>query len=178
MSRIGKRPVTVPAGVKVSIQGQHLNIQGPKGKMDLTVHPRIKVAVKDNIISVERPTDIRTDRALHGLTRSLIQNMVIGVTQGYSKELDIIGVGFKAQIKGKVLNLAIGYTHPIDFQIPEGLEIKCPTPTRISVAGMDKQKVGQAAAEIRSYYEPEPYKGKGIQYVGEVVRRKQGKTVG
>ena len=178
MSRIGKRPVNVPEGVKINIQGQQLNIQGPKGKMDITVHPRIKISVKDNHISVERSTDIRTDRALHGLMRSLVQNMVIGVTQGYSKELDIIGVGFKAQIKGKILNIAVGYTHPIDFKIPEGLEIKCPTPTRISVAGVDKQKVGQAAAEIRSYYEPEPYKGKGIQYVGEVVRRKQGKTVG
>lgn len=178
MSRIGKRPVNVPSDVKVSLQGQHVNLQGPKGKMDLTVHPRIKVSLKENQIFVQRPTDIRTDRALHGLTRSLIQNMVIGVTQGYSKELDIIGVGFKAQVKGKVLNLALGYTHPIDFQIPEGLEIKCPTPTRVAVSGVDKQQVGQAAAEIRSFHEPEPYKGKGIQYVGEIVRRKQGKTVG
>lgn len=178
MSRIGKKPVVVPAGVKVALQGQHLNVQGPKGKSDLSVHPRLKVSVKDNQIAVERPTNVRTDRALHGLTRSLIQNVVTGVTQGYSKDLDIVGVGFKAQLKGKVLNLALGYTHPIDYQIPEGIEIKCVTPTRINVSGVDKQKVGQVAAEIRGFYEPEPYKGKGIHYVGEVIRRKQGKTVG
>lgn len=178
MSRIGKKPVVVPAGVKVAQQGQKLNFQGPKGKFDLPVHPRLKVSVKDNQIAVERPTNARTDRALHGLTRSLIQNVVTGVTQGYMKELDIVGVGFKAQIKGKVLNMALGYTHPIDYAIPEGIEIKCTTPTRISVSGVDKQKVGQVAAEIRGFYEPEPYKGKGIHYVGEVIRRKQGKTVG
>lgn len=178
MSRIGKKPVTLPSGVKASLQGQKLSIQGPKGKMDLNVHPRMKVSLKDNQIAVERPSDVRTDRSLHGLTRSLIQNMALGVTQGYQKELDIVGVGFKAQIKGKVLNLILGYTHPIDYKIPEGLEIKCTTPTRISISGTDKQKVGQAAAEIRGYYEPEPYKGKGVQYVGETIRRKQGKTVG
>lgn len=178
MSRIGKKPVTVPAGVKVDLKGQNLTVQGPKGSMTLSVHPRLKVAVKDNQVSVERPTDIRTDRALHGLTRSLIQNNIVGVTQGYSKDLDIVGVGFKAQIKGKILNLALGYTHPIDYAIPEGIEIKCPNQTRISVSGVDKQKVGQAAADIRGFYEPEPYKGKGIHYVGETIRRKQGKTVG
>lgn len=178
MSRIGKKPVTVPAGVKVDVKGQNLTVQGPKGSMTLAVHPRLKVSVKDNQVSVERPTDIRTDRALHGLTRSLIQNNIVGVTQGYSKDLDIVGVGFKAQIKGKILNLALGYTHPIDYAIPDGIEIKCPNQTRISVSGVDKQKVGQAAADIRGFYEPEPYKGKGIHYVGEVIRRKQGKTVG
>lgn len=178
MSRIGKKPVTVPAGVKVDVKGQNVTVQGPKGNMTLAVHPRLKVSVKDNQVSVERPTDVRTDRALHGLTRSLIQNNIVGVTQGYSKDLDIVGVGFKAQIKGKILNLALGYTHPIDYAIPDGIEIKCPNQTRISVSGVDKQKVGQAAADIRGFYEPEPYKGKGIHYVGETIRRKQGKTVG
>ncbi len=178
MSRIGRKPVVIPNGVKVSVQGQSVSVQGPKGKMDLTVHPRIKITSKENKIEVERPTHVRTDRALHGLTRSLIFNMVHGVTQGYTKELEIVGVGFKAQVKGKFLNLVLGYTDPIDFNIPEGIEIKCPNPTRIAVSGVDKQKVGQVASEIRGFYEPEPYQGKGIHYVGEVIRRKQGKTVG
>lgn len=178
MSRIGKKPVTIPNTVKVSLSGKSLSLQGPKGKLDLTIHPRLEAAFKDNQIQVTRPTNIRTDRALHGLTRSLIQNMVSGVTQGFTKELEIVGVGFKAQVKGKILNLSLGFTHPIDYVIPDGLEVKCPNPTRVVVSGMDKQKVGQAAAEIRGFYEPEPYKGKGIHYVGEVIRRKQGKTVG
>ncbi len=178
MSRIGRKPVVVPDTVKVTVQGQKVNVQGPKGKLDLSVHPRLKVSFKDKQISVERPTDARTDRALHGLTRSLVQNMVLGVTQGYLKELEIVGVGFKAQLKGKVLSMALGYTHPIDYNIPEGIEIKCPNHTRIAVSGVDKQQVGQVAAELRGFYEPEPYKGKGIHYVGEVIRRKQGKTVG
>ena len=178
MSRVGRKPVAIPSGVKAELKGQNLNIQGPKGKLSLDVHPRIKVEQKDSEISVSRPTNIGPDRALHGLVRSLIQNMVIGVTQGYSKELEIVGVGFKAQVKGKVLNLSVGYTHPINFDIPEGIEIKCPNPTRVVVTGLDKQKVGQIAAEIRLSYPPEPYKGKGIHYVGEQIRRKQGKTVG
>jgi large subunit ribosomal protein L6 len=178
MSRIGKKPIVIPATVKPALQGQNITIQGPKGKLDLKVHPRLKVVIKDNEIIVERPTDARTDRALHGLTRSLIQNMVDGVTTGYGKDLEIVGVGFKAQVKGKILNLALGYTHPIDYNIPEGIEIKCPNPTRIAVSGTNKQLVGQVAADIRGFYEPEPYKGKGIHYVGEVIRRKQGKTVG
>ncbi len=178
MSRIGKKPVAFPNTVKVALQGQHLSFQGPKGKMDLNVHPRIAVKVANDLIEVSRPTDIRTDRALHGLTRSLIQNMVNGVTNGFVKELEIVGVGFKAQVKGKVLSLNLGFTHPIDYNIPEGITINCPNPTRVSVTGVDKQKVGQVAAEIRLMHEPEPYKGKGIHYVGEVIRRKQGKTVG
>lgn len=178
MSRIGRKPVAVPNTVKANVQGRNVSLQGPKGKLDLTVHPRLKVSFADNNIQVERPTDVRTDRALHGLTRSLIQNMVTGVTQGFIKELEIVGVGFKAVVKGRILNLALGYTHPIDYEIPEGIEIKCPNPTRVSVTGTDKQKVGQVAAEIRMFYKPEPYKGKGIHYVGEVIRRKQGKTVG
>lgn len=178
MSRVGKKVIVVPAGVKVAVQGRGVSVQGPKGKLDLTIHPRIKVNMTGDKVEVSRPTDIGTDRSLHGLTRNLIQNMILGVTNGYMKELEIVGVGFKAVVKGKILNLALGYTHPIDFNIPEGIEIKCPNPTRISITGTDKQKVGQVAAEIRGYYEPEPYKGKGIRYVGEVIRRKQGKTVG
>ncbi len=178
MSRIGKKPITIPSGVKVAAQGLNVSVQGPKGKLDIKIHPRVKVAVSNEKVEVTRPTDNRVDRELHGLTRSLIQNMVVGVTQGYTKELEIVGVGFKAIVKGKILNLALGYTHPIDFNIPEGIEIKCPNPTRVVVTGSDKQKVGQVAAEIRGFYEPEPYKGKGIHYVGEVIRRKQGKTVG
>ena len=178
MSRIGKKPVVIPSGVKANMQGQTLSMQGPKGKLDLAVHPRLKVAVNTDRIEVSRPTNIRTDRALHGLTRSLIQNMALGVTQGFLKELEIVGVGFKAQVKGKILNLLLGFTHPLDYQIPDGIEIKCPNPTRVSVSGLDKQLVGQVASEIRRFYKPEPYKGKGIHYVGEVIRRKQGKTVG
>lgn len=178
MSRIGKKFIAVPSGVKVAVSGRGVNVQGPKGKLDLSVHPRMKVEVTGDKVQVSRPTDIGSDRALHGLTRSLIQNMILGVTAGYSKDLEIVGVGFKAIVKGKILNLALGYTHPIDYNIPDGIEIKCPNPTRVNVSGMDKQKVGQVAAEIRGYYEPEPYKGKGIHYVGEVIRRKQGKTVG
>ncbi len=178
MSRIGKKPVVVPAGVKVSLNKGLLNIEGPKGKLDMKIHPRMKVTFADNCFTVERPTNTRTDRALHGLTRSLIQNMVKGVQEGYTKELEIVGVGFKAQVKGRILNIALGFTHPIDFNIPDGVEIKCPNPTRVVVMGADKQKVGQVAAEIRSMHKPEPYKGKGISYVGEQIRRKQGKTVG
>ena len=178
MSRIGRKPITVPSGVKVAVQGKNVSVQGPKGKLDLSVNPRVSVSVAGDKVEVTRPTDIRTDRALHGLTRSLIQNMIVGVTEGYLKELEIVGVGFKAALKGKVLNLALGYTHPSEYNIPEGIEIKCPNPTRVAISGADKQKVGQVAAEIRGYYEPEPYKGKGIRYVGEAIRRKQGKTVG
>ena len=178
MSRVGKKPVTIPGGVKVSIQNRVLSVQGPKGKLDFAVHPRIKMSTSEKEISFERPTNIGTDRALHGTMRSLAQNMIQGVTEGYSKTLDIEGVGYKAQVKGKVLNLSLGFTHPIDYDIPAGIEVKCVTPTRIMISGIDKQLVGQVAAEVRGYHKPEPYKGKGIRYTDEVVRRKQGKTVG
>lgn len=167
-----------PAGVKISLEGKNLRVEGAKGKLVLTVHPRIKVAVENNQVTVARSTDINTDRALHGLTRSLIQNMVLGVTQGFSKQLELEGVGYKAQMKGKVLNLLLGYTHPINYEVPEDVDVKCSTPTMIQVSGADKQKVGQVAAEIRLFHEPEPYKGKGIHYTGEYIRRKQGKKVG
>lgn len=178
MSRIGKKPVVIPNGVKVDVQGRKCNVQGPKGSLKMEAHPRLKVSMKDNQVTVERPSNLNTDRALHGLTRSLIQNMIQGVTEGFQKELEIVGVGYKAQVQGKKLNMALGYSHPIDYMIPEGVTIVCPNPTRVVVSGCDKQKVGQAAADIRGFCPPEPYKGKGIHYVGEQIRRKQGKTVG
>ena len=178
MSRIGKKPVVIPGGVQVAVKDLTVSVQGPKGKLKMDLHPRMKVAVKDGHIEVSRSTDINTDRALHGLTRSLLQNMMLGVMEGYKKELEIVGVGYKAEVKGKKLVMALGYTHPIEFDIPEGIVVHCPNPTRVSVTGLDKQMVGQLAADIRAAHKPEPYKGKGIHYVGEVIRRKQGKTVG
>ncbi len=178
MSRIGRKPVVIPSGVKAELKGPKLYVQGPKGKLEMDIHPRIKVSVAQNQVQVERATDVPSDRALHGLIRSMIQNMMVGVTQGFLKELEIVGVGFKAQVKGKFLNLALGYTHPIDHEIPEGVSVVCPNPTRVAVSGCDKQKVGQVASDIRRYHKPEPYKGKGIHYVGEHIRRKQGKAVG
>ncbi|HNX67947.1 MAG TPA: 50S ribosomal protein L6 [Candidatus Omnitrophota bacterium] len=177
MSRIGRKPVTIPEKVKVSVQGLTVQVQGPKGSLTMSVHPRIKVAVEGSEVKVSRPTDIRTDRALHGLTRSLIQNMIHGVTTGYGKDLEIVGVGAKAAVKGNVLSMSLGFTHPIDYAFGKDVEIKCPKPTQISITGLDKQRVGQVAAEIRAFAKPEPYKGKGIRYVGEYVRRKQGKAV-
>jgi large subunit ribosomal protein L6 len=177
MSRIGKKPVTIPEKVKIAVQGSTVKVQGPKGELTLNAHPRITVKVEGAEVKITRPTDIRTDRALHGLTRSLIQNMVVGVTQGYTKELEIVGVGMKAAVKEHVLSLSLGFTHPIDYTFGKDLEIKCPKPTSIVISGANKQHVGQAAAEIRSFMKPEPYKGKGIRYIDEHVRRKQGKTV-
>lgn len=177
MSRIGRKPVTIPEKVKVAVQGTTLKVEGPKGSLTMSVHPRITVKVEGTEVKVARPTDIRTDRALHGLTRSLIQNMMIGVTQGYSKELEIVGVGAKASVKGNMLTMMLGFTHPVDYPFGKDVEIKCPKPTSITITGADKQRVGQVAAEIRSFAKPEPYKGKGIRYLGEHVRRKQGKAV-
>ncbi len=178
MSRVGKKEVIVPAGVKVNHSGRDFKVEGPKGKLEFKIHPRMEVKVEDKTITVKRSTNIPADRALHGLTRSLIQNMMVGVTEGYKKELEIVGVGFKAAMKGKTLNLALGYTHPIDYDIPEGVTVTTPNPTRVMVTGCDRQKVGQVAANIRSFHKPEPYKGKGVMYVGEQIRRKQGKAVG
>jgi len=178
MSRIGRKPITIPSGVKVQMVGTKVSVQGPKGKLETELHPRIKVTVAKDQVEVSRATDIRTDRALHGLVRSLINNMIIGVTEGYKKELEMEGVGFKGALKGNILTLTLGFSHPIDYEIPQGITIVLPKPTQITVSGNDKQMVGQVAAEIRLYHKPEPYKGKGIHYVGEHIRRKQGKTVG
>ncbi|MBI2167445.1 MAG: 50S ribosomal protein L6 [Candidatus Omnitrophica bacterium] len=176
MSRVGRKPILIPEKVKVQIQGDEVRVEGPKGKLAWRFHPRMKVALTANQLVVERPTNIRTDRSLHGVTRSLLNNMVHGVTEGYTKELEIEGIGYKAQASGRKLVLNLGFTHAIEFAIPEGIEIKTPKPTQIVVTGIDRQKVGQVAADIRHFHEPEPYKGKGIHYVGEKVRRKQGKT--
>ena len=167
----------IPSQVKVGITTGDVQVEGPKGKLHYQVHPRMKVSLKENTLVVERPTHLRLDRALHGLTRTLLQNMVRGVTEGYSKELEIEGVGYRAQVSGRKLVLNLGFSHPIEYLIPEGIEIKAPKPTHLVVNGIDRQKVGQVAADIRHFHEPEPYKGKGIHYAGEVIRRKQGKTM-
>lgn len=178
MSRIGKKPVEIPSGVKINIAEGAINVEGPKGKLSYKIPARFKVETKDDkSILVSRPSDAKQDKATHGLIRSLINNMVIGVTKGYQKDLEISGVGFKAQVQGKVLNIQLSYTHPINYNIPDGITIETPKPTQIMVKGIDKTKVGGVAAEIRDYYRPEPYKGKGIKYVGEHVRRKAGKAV-
>ena len=177
MSRIGKKPVSLPAEVKANVVGSKVTIEGPKGKLDIAIPPKFKVEVKDNKISVARPSDEKQDKAFHGMLRSRLNNMVIGVTNGYQKDLEITGVGFKAAVQGKVLNIQLSYSHPINFNIPDGLTIETPKPTIIIIKGIDKVKVGKAAAEIRDFYRPEPYKGKGIKYAGEHVRRKAGKAV-
>ena len=177
MSRIGKAPILVPNGVEVGISGKSIEVKGPKGSLDFEVPGSISVRQDGDQIYVERPDDERTNRALHGLTRSLINNMVIGVSEGFSKELEIIGVGYRAQAKGQSsLELQLGFSHPISVDAPEGVSFDVPEPTRIIVSGIDKQIVGQVAADIRSYRKPEPYKGKGVRYLGEHVVRKAGKA--
>ena len=177
MSRIGKAPILVPNGVEVGISGKSIEVKGPKGSLDFEVPGSISVRQDGDQIYVERPDDERTNRALHGLTRSLINNMVIGVSEGFSKELEIIGVGYRAQVKGQSsLELQLGFSHPISVDAPEGISFDVPEPTRIIVSGIDKQIVGQVAADIRSYRKPEPYKGKGVRYLGEHVVRKAGKA--
>lgn len=177
MSRIGKKPIAIPAGVKAAIAGNTVTIEGKNGKLSYKIADRFKVEIKDSSILVSRPSDTKQDKATHGLIRSLLNNMIIGVMTGYQKDLEITGVGFKAQVQGKVLNITLSYTHPINFNIPEGITIETPKPNLITIKGIDKAKVGEVAAEIRDYYRPEPYKGKGIKYVGEHVRRKAGKAV-
>ena len=176
MSRIGKQPITVPTGVTVSVDGSTVRVKGPKGEMVQTFRPEMTIAVNDGVLTVERPTESKQDRALHGLTRALLANMVEGVTTGFSKALELVGVGYRAEKKGKKLVLTVGYSHPVEYPEAEGLSITTPAPTQIVIAGIDKQRVGQAAAEIRSVRPPEPYKGKGIRYQGEHVRRKAGKA--
>jgi large subunit ribosomal protein L6 len=178
MSRIGKRPVTVPKGVEITLDGSALKVKGPNGELDLNVHPEMSVTLEEGEVRVERPTDAPRHRALHGLTRALINNMVEGVTAGFTRILEIQGVGYRAEMKGNTLNLALGFSHPVEFEPPEGVSIECPNQTTVVVKGADKQAVGQTAAVIRGYRPPEPYKGKGIRYQGEQVRRKAGKTAG
>ena len=176
MSRIGRMPIDIPAGVTVKLDGQEITVKGPKGELTRTLHPNIKVTVNDNVITVERPNDEKENRALHGLTRALIANMVTGVSVGFKKELEIVGVGYRAQMKGKKLALTLGFSHPLELDPPEGITIECPSATQIVVSGPNNEHVGEFAAKIRGYRLPEPYKGKGIRYVGEHVRRKAGKA--
>ena len=177
MSRVGVKPIEVPKGVKLTVDKGRVNIEGPKGKLSFPVHARIQAVLKGEQLTLTRQSDMKSDKALHGTTRSCIANMIQGVTDGFSKELSIEGVGFKAALQGKQLNLSLGFTHPVLFDVPEGLTAAAPKPTQLVISGVDKVKVGQFAAKIRKVYEAEPYKGKGVRYVGEVVRRKAGKTV-
>ena len=177
MSRIGKLPVAVPSGVEVTIDGQHIQVKGPKGTLEHTVAEPITVERdEDGTLLVKRPDDERNSKALHGLTRTLVNNLVVGVTAGYEKKMEIHGVGYRVQAKGSDLEFALGYSHPVKIEAPEGITFKVETPTRFSVSGIDKQKVGQISAVIRKLRRPDPYKGKGLRYEGEKIRRKVGKT--
>jgi large subunit ribosomal protein L6 len=177
MSRIGRKPITIPAGVDVVINGQDIAVKGPKGQLALTVAEPITIAKgEDGSVEVNRPNDERRSRSLHGLTRTLINNLVVGVTQGYEKKMEIYGVGYRVALKGKDLEFALGYSHPVPVVAPEGITFAVESPTKFSVSGIDKQQVGQISAVIHGLRRPDPYKGKGIRYAGEVVRRKVGKT--
>jgi large subunit ribosomal protein L6 len=178
MSRVGKKPIKIPAGVQVGVDGSRIKVKGPKGELQREIDSRLSVAVNDGAITVSRAGDEKFFKALHGLYRSLINNMVIGVTQGYEKKLEVVGVGFKAEMKNKRLTLQIGFSHPVIFVPPPEINLACESPTMIAVSGTDKELVGQIAAKIRGFRPPEPYKGKGIKYIEEVVRRKAGKTAG
>lgn len=177
MSRIGNKPVEIPEGVEVAVEPGRVTVKGPKGELTQDVSRDLTIELDDGVLTVARPTDRGPHRALHGLTRSLVQNMVVGVTEGYEKHLELQGVGYRAQSKGKGLELALGYSHPVVVEAPEGIEFDVPEPTAIVVRGIDKQQVGQVAADIRDKRPPEPYKGKGIRYRDERVLRKVGKRV-
>jgi large subunit ribosomal protein L6 len=176
MSRIGRLPIPVPSGVEVSIDGQHVTVKGPKGQLQHTVITPITVAQDDGRLVISRPDDERESRARHGLSRTLVANLVTGVTQGYVKTMEIVGVGYRVTQRGADLEFALGYSHPITVSPPEGITFRVETPTRFQVEGIDKQKVGEVAANIRKLRKPDPYKGKGVRYQGEVVRRKVGKA--
>jgi len=177
MSRIGKQPITLPKGVEVSLEGQHVSVKGPKGSLAHTVSLPITITKSDEgVLTLTRPNDERQSRSLHGLSRTLVFNMIEGVTNGYEKKLDIIGVGYRVAAEGKNLTFALGFSHPVNVVAPEGITFVVESPTKFSVRGIDKQLVGEVAANIRKIRPPEPYKGKGVRYVDEVVRRKQGKA--
>jgi large subunit ribosomal protein L6 len=175
MSRIGKQPIQIPEGVEIDVQPGAVKVKGPKGELSQDVNRDMKVAIDDGTLTVDRPTDRGEHRALHGLTRSLIANMVEGVTDGFERRLEIQGVGYRAQLKGKALEMSLGFSHPVTIQAPEGIEFEVPVPTEVVVRGIDKQLVGETAARIRKSRPPEPYKGKGVRYAGEHVSRKVGK---
>jgi large subunit ribosomal protein L6 len=176
MSRIGRMPVPVPSGVDVTINGREVTVTGPKGKLSLEVAEPIEVSQRDGVITVTRPNDEGNVRALHGLSRSLVANMVTGVTEGYRKTLEIVGVGYRVQAKGPNLEFSLGFSHPVTVSPPEGITLRVETPTRLVVEGIDKQQVGEVAANIRKLRKPDPYKGKGLRYSGEHIRRKVGKA--
>jgi large subunit ribosomal protein L6 len=176
MSRIGRLPIDIPAGVTVSIDGQNVAVKGPKGELALVVKAPIQAAIEDNQVLVSRPDDERESRSLHGLTRTLIANQIIGVTQGYSKSLEVVGTGYRVQTKGSGVEFALGYSHPIQVDPPAGISFAVEGNNKLTVNGIDKQAVGEVAANIRKLRKPEPYKGKGVRYAGEVIRRKAGKS--
>lgn len=177
MSRIGKLPITIPGGVTITVADDNtVTVKGPKGQLSEKISPRMKLSMEDGVLKVERPSDNKEDRSLHGLSRTLINNMVVGTTNGFEKKLEINGTGYRAQKNGNKLVLNVGYSHPVEFTEEDGITFDVPAPNRITVKGIDKQKVGQIAADIRAVREPEPYKGKGIKYDYEVIRRKEGKT--
>ena len=176
MSRIGKKPVTLPKAVTATVEGHRIKVKGPKGELERPVHHDMTLAVQDGAVVVTRPSDENMHKALHGLTRTLVANMVEGVTSGFSKQLEIVGVGYKAEQRPYGLQLALGFSHPIEYKAPKGIKLSAPQPTQVIIEGADKEMVGQVAAELRSLRPPEPYKGKGIKYVGEQIRRKAGKA--
>ena len=176
MSRVGLRPIELSDGVEVTLAPGRVTVKGPKGQLQQAVHHDMMFTREGNVLKVQRPTDARMHRSLHGLTRTLVANMVEGVTKGFEKQLEIQGMGYRAMLQGNTLTLHLGYSHPIEYQAPEGIEFEVSGRNLITVRGIDKQKVGQVAAEIRAFRKPEPYKGKGVRYVAEVVRRKVGKT--
>ena len=176
MSRIGRLPITIPDGVDVTIDGRTLTVKGPKGQLSRELHPDMNVSREDGSIVVTRPTEQKVHKQLHGLTRTLVNNMVVGVTDGYRKGLEITGVGYRAALSGRKLTLNLGYSHPIEIDPPEGIAFEVENPTRLAVVGIDKELVGRIAAKVRSTRKPEPYKGKGVRYAGEQVRRKAGKA--
>jgi large subunit ribosomal protein L6 len=176
MSRIGRLPITVPSGVDVTIDGREVTVKGPKGSLSRSLHPDMTVSREDGTIVVTRPTEQKTHKQLHGLTRTLVNNMVVGVTDGYRKGLEITGVGYRAVKTGEKLTLSLGYSHQIDIEPPSGISFEVESPTRLAVVGIDKELVGQIAAKVRSTRKPEPYKGKGVRYAGEKIRRKAGKA--
>ena len=176
MSRIGRLPIAVPSGVDVTIDGRQVTVKGPKGSLTRTLHPDMRVSQEDGSIVVTRPTEQKTHKQLHGLTRTLVNNMVVGVTDGYRKGLEITGVGYRAALSGRKLTLNLGYSHPIEIDPPAGITFEVETPIKLAVIGIDKELVGQVAARVRATRKPEPYKGKGVRYAGEVIRRKAGKA--
>jgi large subunit ribosomal protein L6 len=178
MSRIGKKSIPLPKGVTVTVEGNVVKVKGPKGELQRTVHPELKIALENNELTVTRPSDETRHKALHGLTRTLVANMVEGTSTGFRKTLELVGVGYKAEARPYGLQLALGYSHPIEYKAPKGIKLTAPVPTQILIDGADKEMVGQVAAEIRSFRKPEPYKGKGIKYQGEQIRRKAGKAGG